>query len=131
MIALNGQGKTRGTVAMLRVKATCNQSMASIYQKKSSNLLTEYIYANLNARYIEIRKITGDSGNDRRGLNMPLIRNIHIIFPKDKNVQYKIIDKINLLKKNIYSLESNYQQQLNSLDELKKSILEKAFNGEL
>ena len=30
MIALNGQGKTRGTVAVLRFEATCNQSLVSI-----------------------------------------------------------------------------------------------------
>ena len=29
------------------------------------------------------------------------------------------------------SLESNYQQELDALDELKKSILQKAFNGKL
>jgi type I restriction enzyme S subunit len=29
------------------------------------------------------------------------------------------------------TLESNYQQELDALDELKKSILQKAFNGEL
>src|SRR5688572_30825146 len=30
MIALNGQGKTRGAVALLRVPATCNQSLVCI-----------------------------------------------------------------------------------------------------
>jgi len=33
VMALNGQGKTRGTVAMLHIKATCNQSLVSIYPK--------------------------------------------------------------------------------------------------
>jgi len=35
------------------------------------------------------------------------------------------------LKSQTQSLESNYQQELDALDELKKSILQKAFNGEL
>jgi type I restriction enzyme S subunit len=30
LIALNGQGKTRGTVAILRVSSTCNQSLVAI-----------------------------------------------------------------------------------------------------
>ena len=34
MIALNGQGKTRGTVALLKTKATCNQSLVSIHPKE-------------------------------------------------------------------------------------------------
>ena len=54
MIALNGQGKTRGTFAMLRIKATCNQSLVSIYPKDDKTLLPELIYANLLGRYDEI-----------------------------------------------------------------------------
>ena len=30
LIALNGQGKTKGTVAVLNTKAVCNQSLVSI-----------------------------------------------------------------------------------------------------
>jgi type I restriction enzyme, S subunit len=78
MIALNGQGKTRGTVALLRTQATCNQSLVSIYPKEPDKLLPEYIYANLHGRYQEIRRMTGDSGNDRRGLNMGLIKSIEV-----------------------------------------------------
>jgi type I restriction enzyme, S subunit len=81
MIALNGQGKTRGTVALLKIKATCNQSLVSIYPKDVKQLMPEYLYANLHGRYEEIRKVTGDSGNDRRGLNMPLIRSIRLPIP--------------------------------------------------
>jgi type I restriction enzyme S subunit len=39
IIALNGQGKTRGTVALLRTKATCNQSLVSIYPKNDTELM--------------------------------------------------------------------------------------------
>jgi len=78
MIALNGQGKTRGTVALLRSPATCNQSLVSIYPKNPDELMPEFLYANLHGRYQEIRQMTGDSGNDRRGLNMILIRGIEI-----------------------------------------------------
>ena len=33
LIALNGQGKTRGTVALLRTTATCNQSLVAYIQR--------------------------------------------------------------------------------------------------
>ena len=78
MIALNGQGKTRGSVSLLRTKATCNQSLVSICPNNTSELIPEFLYVNLHGRYEEIRKMTGDDGNDRRGLNMPLIRSIKI-----------------------------------------------------
>lgn len=131
MIALNGQGKTRGTVAMLKIKATCNQSLVSIYPKDDKKLMPELIYANLEGRYNEIRKITGDSGNDRRGLNMPLIRKIQFSYPKDLNEQKKIIQKLEALSSETKKLEAIYQQKIADLEELKKSVLQKAFIGEL
>ena len=81
IIALNGQGKTRATVAMLRTEATCNQSLVSIFPNDPNRLLPEFIFMNLHGRYHEIRHMTGDAGNERRGLNMRLIRSIEIPLP--------------------------------------------------
>lgn len=45
--------------------------------------------------------------------------------------QKSIVTKLDKLKRKTLYIESNYQQELNALDELKESILQKAFNGEL
>lgn len=79
LIALNGQGKTRGTVALLKTEATCNQSIVAIDPKDDNQLLSEYLFAVLKSMYSEIRNLTGDS--HRSGLNMPLIRQIKIPLP--------------------------------------------------
>ena len=76
LIALNGQGKTRGSVALLRTKATCNQSLVSIMPNNSEELLSEYLFLCLKNMYMEIRNLTGHK--DRRGLNMPIIKKIKI-----------------------------------------------------
>jgi type I restriction enzyme, S subunit len=131
LIALNGQGKTRGTVAMLRTEATCNQSLVSIYPNDFNKVLPELIYANLDGRYNEIRKLTGDSGNERRGLNMPIIRNISFSYPKSKEAQQIIVRQLNALRAKTQKLEAVYQKKIADLEELKKSILQKAFCGEL
>ena len=94
MIALNGQGKTRATVAMLRTEATCNQSLVSIYPKDDTKVLPEYIYWNLRGRYDELRKLTGDAGNERRGLNMIIIRNIDIPVPPSIEKQKEIVKRL-------------------------------------
>lgn len=78
LIALNGQGKTRGTVAILRTEATCNQSLVSI-EPVAKNLIAEFIYYQLQSKYQEIRNITGDE--QRSGLNMPIIRQIKFPLP--------------------------------------------------
>ncbi len=130
LIALNGQGKTRGTVAMLRTEATCNQSLVSIYPNDVNKVLPELIYANLDGRYNEIRKLTGDSGNDRRGLNMPIIRNISFSYPKSLAEQQTIVRQLDALRAETQKLEAVYHKKLEDLEELKKSVLQKAFNGE-
>jgi len=81
MIALNGQGKTRGTVALLRTPATCNQSLVCITPKSDSGLLPEFLYSNLHGRYEEIRHLTSDDDKDRRGLNMGIVRGIQLPIP--------------------------------------------------
>ncbi len=45
--------------------------------------------------------------------------------------QHSIVKKLDNLSSETKKLETIYQQKLNDLDELKKSILKKAFNGEL
>jgi type I restriction enzyme S subunit len=131
IIALNGQGKTRGTVAMLKTQATCNQSLVSICPKNIKKIISDYIFYNLKVRYQEIRKITGDSGNDRRGLNMPLIRSIRISFPESIVEQDKYVKQFSFLLNETKRLEAIYRRKIGDLEELKKSVLDKAFKGEL
>ena len=87
LIALNGQGKTRGTVAILRVKATCNQSIVSIKPNDENVIKTEFLYLYLNSIYKDIRNLTGD--NQRSGLNMPIIRKIKIpLAPIEEQIKF-------------------------------------------
>jgi len=90
LIALNGQGKTRGTVAIIRTEAACNQSLVSI-NPDSNKLLPEFLLYSLKGKYQEIRDINGD--NQRGGLNMPIIRSIEIPLPP-LAVQKQIVGKI-------------------------------------
>ncbi|MFZ1572309.1 MAG: restriction endonuclease subunit S, partial [Candidatus Kapaibacterium sp.] len=54
-----------------------------------------------------------------------------ICFPKSIKEQQTIVQKLDALSAETKKLEIIYQQKINDLDELKKSILQKAFNGEL
>ncbi len=69
------------------------------------------------------------------GLGVPHISGKQIqsfTFSKPSISQQAIlVSTMNKLKHEVNKLESIYQQKLNSIDELKKSILQKAFSGEL
>ena len=75
-------------------------------------------------------KIVGNTGAVFNSINKTQISNI-IIPMVDLAQQNAIVNQLDDLKSQTHSLESNYQQELNALEELKKSILQKAFNGEL
>ncbi|NBR15563.1 MAG: restriction endonuclease subunit S, partial [Crocinitomicaceae bacterium] len=59
------------------------------------------------------------------------LTSIKIVFPKSLEEQKTILKKINAVSAETKRLEAIYQQKINDLEELKKSVLQKAFNGEL
>lgn len=74
--------------------------------------------------------------NYARQAAQPVISNsstkdILLQFPEDVCIQNSIVNQLDELKVQTQSLGSGYQQELVVLDELKKSILQRAFNGEL
>ncbi len=129
MIALNGQGKTRGTVALLRTEATCNQSLVSISPINPQQLIPEYLFYNLKMRYQELRRLTGDDGNDRRGLNMILIREIKIPLP-DMSIQFEVVEKLKFVDQAIQELKSIIALKRDYARNLWQSILGSSFTAE-
>ncbi|HEY1831356.1 MAG TPA: restriction endonuclease subunit S [Acidimicrobiales bacterium] len=78
LMALAGQGKTRGTVAISRVALSTNQSIAGILPSPEHD--SDFLYYNLDARYEELRgESSGDGG--RGGLNLTIIKNLEIDLP--------------------------------------------------
>jgi len=130
LIALAGQGKTRGTVAMLRTQATCNQSVVSIMPQDLKSLLPEFVYWYLRSKYDEIRRLTGDDGNDRRGLNMRIIRGLEVPVPP-MTEQKRIVAKAELVHSVSAEVLANIERRKVKAGELRESVLAAAFRGEL
>ena len=59
------------------------------------------------------------------------VKGILISFPKSINEQKIIVKKLKALSTETKKLEAIYKQKINDLEELKKSVLQKAFSGEL
>jgi len=59
------------------------------------------------------------------------IKEVLLEFPVSKSEQKEIADKLDTLETETQRLESIYRRKLAALDELKKSLLHQAFNGEL
>ena len=88
-----------------------------------------------NQKYVEyyLNSIKLDdfiSGMAQPKLNQAKLNSIPIPYP-NLDIQEQIIFKIDLLDKGIKRIRKSYQIKLGALEELKKSILQKAFVGEL
>lgn len=77
LMALYGQGKTRGKVGVLGIEAATNQACAAIILKKDCS--REYAFHYLASRYDEIRKLS-NTGN-QENLNGALVRSIPVLLP--------------------------------------------------
>jgi type I restriction enzyme S subunit len=64
-------------------------------------------------------------------LNQQALNSIPILIPDSIDEQQKVIDEIEALLEQTERLEATYQQKLTALDALKKSLLHRAFNGDL
>jgi type I restriction enzyme, S subunit len=122
MVALAGQGKTRGKVAILETETTCNQSLAAIVVDKKY-LLDEFLYYNLDYRYKELRNINGEG---RAGLNLTIIKNIKIPVPKIEEQKY-IVNQLTSLDERI-NFNMRYKE---TLEMLKKGLMHDLLSGKV
>ena len=78
VIALAGQGKTRGTVAITEIDLCTNQSLCAMVT--DGTVLSDYLYHNLKNRYDEIRNMCAIA-DGRDGLNLKIVGSIKVIVP--------------------------------------------------
>ena len=119
LIALAGQGKTRGTVAINRIPLTTNQSIAAM--AFSNEVVPEFVFCNLESRYEEIRRMSSGDGS-RGGLNKQIIGEMEIPYTSKEEQT-----KIGAYFFNLDNLITLHQRELEKLQNIKKSMLEKMF----
>ncbi|MDD5186928.1 MAG: restriction endonuclease subunit S [Methanoregula sp.] len=77
LMALYGQGVTRGRVAITGIEATINQACAAIMFKEEVDM--KFIFYFLSGQYHAIRTLSG--GSNQNNLNIPLIKSVAISIP--------------------------------------------------
>lgn len=120
LIALNGQGKTRASVALLNVPAACNQSLVGMVPFDPAILDPMFLLLSLRYRYYEIRDITGQ--NQRRGLNMGLVGELSVPLPPIAE-QRRIVARVNELVAACDQLERQHIDSIEAHQILVNSLL--------
>lgn len=66
-----------------------------------------------------------------KNISGDLVKKVDLFFPKSRTEQQSIVRQLDTLRAQTQKLEAVYRKKLEDLEELKKSILQKAFAGEL
>ena len=118
MLALNGQGKTKGTAAVLAIESASNQSLAS-FIVDNQILNNMYLYYFFVANYYNIR---GLKGEDRDGLNLQLVSNIVIpLFEIEE--QQKIVNFLDKKTVQIDQLIQIKNQQIENINKQRQTLI--------
>ena len=80
LIALTGQGKTRGQVTMLRIEATINQHLASI-RVDPEKLNSEFVFWALTGQYQALRMVSDGQGGTKGALTCEELARFRIPLP--------------------------------------------------
>ena len=108
IIAMYGQGDTRGRTAKLAVDATTNQACAVLHNINNHIISTDYLWYYLQGRYHDLRSMA--SGNNQPNLNAGKINNYEVVVPPFA-IQNEIVDHITALRDE----QKNLQQQASEL----------------
>lgn len=122
LIAMYGQGKTRGMTGKLGIEATTNQACAALLPNSLDN--QDFVWSQLKLTYNDLRNL-GRGGN-QPNLNLNLVKGFEIIVPP--------IDLQNDFAQKVEKIEQQKQRLQQSLTELENNfnaLMQRAFKGEL
>jgi type I restriction enzyme S subunit len=122
-------GGSIGKVGITNRNITCNQQINSLTLKE--DYFPKFFYYAMRS-YPFLKQVISEASQ----ATLPIINkskweNLSIGFPQNYSEQQKIATKLDNLLAEIKALQNKYNQKIEKLQELKQSLLHKAFNGEL
>lgn len=129
LLAMYGEGKTRGKISILKISAATNQALAAILIRPDSPLTGRFLRTILLEHYVETRSMS--SGGVQPNLNLGLVRSIRVDFPPSQSEQLLIVDRIERDLSVIAETQAAVNSVATQAARLRQAILAKAFSGQL
>ena len=124
VIAMYGQGKTRGQITELMIDSATNQACAAISIYLKDKALNQFIKKYFQKIYLEIRELA--SGGAQPNLNMQKVKDTMIALPPLEE-QKEIVATIEKLFTLCNELESEINQNKTTVDNLMATVIKEAF----
>jgi type I restriction enzyme S subunit len=128
IVAMYGEGKTRGKVSRLAIPAATNQACAALVPEIDDPLKIEYCLRFLEAGYEAMRRVA--SGGVQPNLNLGFFKGLRIKFPARNHIKGFLENAEEAERTRDLALELLMAAQERS-SSLRQSILAAAYRGEL
>lgn len=124
LVAMYGQGKTRGQSAILEIPATTNQACFAVLPNETWD--ADFLFFWLRASYQDLRDLSENRGGNQANLNGALLNALEVPSPS-KTIQMKFVKRINAALAEIDVLENSSKAALADIQRLPNRILAQAF----
>jgi len=124
LVAMYGQGKTRGQSGILEIAATTNQACFAILPNETWE--PEFLYYWLVASYQDLRDLSEDRGGNQANLNGALLKALEIPAP-EKSQQQQIVHRIKTALAELDALDAANKALRVDLEQLPQRLLAQAF----
>ena len=126
LIAMIGQGKTRGQSAILQIEAVTNQNCFAILPNDSWD--ATFLYHWLMASYKDLRELSASRGGSQSALNGALLNALEIPAP-DIDTQRHLVSRLQAKLAQADAIAHAAAAQLAEIERLPQRLLAQAFNS--
>jgi len=128
LVAMYGEGKTRGKVTELGIAAATNQALAALLFDEISAPLRPFLKIALQSQYVQNREVS--AGGVQPNLSLSAVRAIPVAMPPAAE-QREIMRRVERLLDLADKVQHHLASVRTNADRMTQSILAKAFRGEL
>ncbi len=128
LVAMYGEGKTRGQVGILKIQAGTNQACAALVNTSLDYSVREYVFNWFLVQYEDLRKKA--EGGNQANLNLQKIKDVVIPIPP-MNEMEEISKKVKSLSDFVQSILDDVDKKVTLSKSLRESVLSSAFEGRL
>jgi type I restriction enzyme, S subunit len=125
LVAMYGQGKTRGQSAILEVQATTNQACFAVLP--NDTWTPEFLYHWLLVNYKNLRNLSEGRGGNQANLNGAMLKALQVPTPTPTE-QHQWVQRIRSALTEVDAMQAANQSTLEDLTALPQRLLAQAFN---
>ncbi len=129
LVAITGQGKTRGMSAVLEIEATINQHIAFI-TPRIPVASAAYIHLAVTAAYLQLRAASDDSGSTKGAITCEELKRFKLPMPP-RAEQDELLRRIQTETRELNTAASRLEREIDLLREYRTRLVADVVTGKL